>query len=93
MDEFRKMLLECCNGCGVIVLHDYFYSFGQTNGFTGVICLSESHISIHTWPENFKMCVDVFMCNNERSDTFMKLLNDKIIVKCIKHDIRTIERM
>jgi len=91
--EFRKILLECCNDSGVVVLHDYSHNFENTNGFTGIICLSESHISVHTWPENFKMCLDVFMCNNKRSDTFIKLLKNKINNKGVKYDIRTIERM
>ena len=91
--EFRKILLECCNDSGVIVLHDYFHNFENTNGFTGIICLAESHVSVHTWPENFKMCLDVFMCNNKRSDTFIKLLKNKINNEGVKYDIRTIERM
>jgi S-adenosylmethionine decarboxylase len=99
----RKILLECCEISGVSVLHDYFHRFDDTNGFTGIICLAESHISIHTWPEKSKMYIDVFICNDECSNTFMKLLTDKLIMsapwpgswqdKCIKHDIRTIERM
>jgi S-adenosylmethionine decarboxylase len=93
MAGFRKTLLECCETAGVIVLHDYFHNFDHTNGFTGIICLAESHISVHTWPENFKMYLDVFICNNERSDVFMKLIMDKVINKCINYDIKTIERM
>jgi S-adenosylmethionine decarboxylase len=29
---------------------------------TGVVILSESHASVHTWPEYGTACVDIFMC-------------------------------
>ena len=33
-------------------------------GASGVTILSESHISIHTWPERSFASIDVFMCGN-----------------------------
>ncbi len=33
-------------------------------GVTGLALLAESHISIHTWPENGYAAVDVFTCGN-----------------------------
>lgn len=44
------------------IVHKNFYSFGT--GLSGVILLSESHISIHTWPEEFYAAIDIFMCGN-----------------------------
>lgn len=32
-------------------------------GVTGLVLLSESHISIHTWPERGYACIDFFSCN------------------------------
>lgn len=37
-------------------------SFGDKSGFTGVLLLSESHMSIHTFPEKNYAAIDVFMC-------------------------------
>lgn len=39
-------------------------------GYTATVCLTESHISIHTWPEFGKATFDVFLSNNmgENSD-------------------------
>ncbi len=31
-------------------------------GVTALVLLAESHISIHTWPENGYLAVDVFTC-------------------------------
>ena len=36
--------------------------FGPGLGVTGVVLLAESHISIHTWPENGFAAADIFMC-------------------------------
>ena len=33
------------------------------SGYTAVICLTESHISIHTWPEFNRVTFDVFLSN------------------------------
>ena len=32
-------------------------------GYTGVVCLTESHLSIHTWPEQHYITFDVFLSN------------------------------
>ncbi|MFY7900862.1 MAG: S-adenosylmethionine decarboxylase family protein [Chitinophagaceae bacterium] len=37
-------------------------------GFTAVICLSESHISIHTWPEFGKINLDIYLSNYLRNN-------------------------
>ena len=33
-------------------------------GVTGIIAIAESHVSIHTWPENGYMALDVFTCGS-----------------------------
>jgi S-adenosylmethionine decarboxylase len=40
------------------VYHDF-----EGGGFTAVVCLTESHISIHTWPEYSLATFDVFLSN------------------------------
>ena len=35
------------------------------HGVTAVALLAESHISIHTWPENGMAVCDVFTCGNQ----------------------------
>jgi S-adenosylmethionine decarboxylase len=47
---------------GCTVLFERAHSFSDTNGYTAIIGLAESHISIHTWPEYNFAAVDVFMC-------------------------------
>ncbi len=44
------------------VLEVKTHDFGQRAGFTGVALLAESHISVHTWPEQGYAAIDIFMC-------------------------------
>ena len=37
----------------------------EPQGVTGYALLAESHISIHTWPENGIAKCDIFTCNNK----------------------------
>lgn len=44
------------------------HSFEGSGGYTVVHCLTESHISIHTWPE-FGLCTcDVFLSNFKKDN-------------------------
>ena len=45
------------------VYHDF-----DPHGFTLVVCLSESHISLHTWPEYGKINLDIYLSNYKRNN-------------------------
>src|ERR1700753_2858772 len=45
------------------VYHDF-----EGGGFTAVVCLTESHISIHTWPEYELATFDVFLSNYQHQN-------------------------
>lgn len=45
------------------ILHSYIHEFGN-GGYSGVVVLEESHISIHTWPEDNYISIDIYMCGN-----------------------------
>lgn len=42
---------------------EVYHNF-DNGGYTGVVCLTESHLSIHTWPENQYLTFDVFLSNH-----------------------------
>jgi S-adenosylmethionine decarboxylase len=60
----EQALIEAAEACNAKILQKNFHSFGEEQGITGMLLLAESHISIHTWPEDHFAAVDIFMCGN-----------------------------
>lgn len=56
-------LRDAARAAGATVLHEHFHRFSPT-GVSGVVVLAESHISIHSWPEQEYAAVDIFMCGD-----------------------------
>jgi S-adenosylmethionine decarboxylase len=57
------------------LLHIHLHHF-DPNGVSGVAVLAESHISIHTWPENGYAALDIFMCGNADPDACIPVLRE-----------------
>ena len=57
-----NMMLQACYKNNQTVLKYIDHSF-HPYGYSAVILLSESHFSIHTWPEKNLAQVDLFSCN------------------------------
>lgn len=58
----EAVLREAAAAARVQVLGVNLHHFGPEQGVTGVALLAESHISIHTWPEEHLAAVDIFVC-------------------------------
>lgn len=67
--------LACIEACGATLLHIHLHAF-EPNGVSGVAVLSESHISIHTWPERGYAALDVFMCGDAKPELSVPILKD-----------------
>jgi S-adenosylmethionine decarboxylase len=63
-DGLRDLLTEAARTARANVLGAHFHHFGGAAGVTGVVLLSESHITIHTWPEHGYAALDIFMCGD-----------------------------
>ena len=48
-------------------LNEVFHNFDPA-GYTTVICLSESHISLHSWPEYDRVNMDIYLSNYQRNN-------------------------
>ena len=66
----EQAMLDAAQKCGATVLKSASWEFLPENGLTMVILLSESHASIHTYPE-FNACfVDLFTCGEKCSSEY-----------------------
>src|SRR4051812_10100989 len=60
---------------GATILHCYFHPFAPC-GLTGFILLAESHLSVHTWPEEKFAAFDVFSCGDMDTDRIVQVLRE-----------------
>ena len=64
-ESFVKTSLKSASKvAGANLLNMITHKF-QPHGVTGLALLSESHISIHTWPESKYAAIDVFTCGKK----------------------------
>lgn len=64
LDFIQQAIEDGARKAGATILHSYYHPFGEGMGVSGVTVLSESHISIHTWPERNFASIDIFMCGD-----------------------------
>jgi len=53
---------------GLCCVGEVYHVFPASGGFTAVLALTESHLSIHTWPEHGLATFDVFLSNFRRDN-------------------------
>jgi len=61
ISELQDIMDVVATKCGFTVVGSSFHQFDPV-GATGVLVLSESHFSAHTYPEHSKVYIDVFCC-------------------------------
>lgn len=71
--RIETAMLECIDEAGATLLHIHLHPFEPT-GVSGVAVLAESHISVHTWPENGYAAFDVFMCGDAQPEKCIDIL-------------------
>jgi S-adenosylmethionine decarboxylase proenzyme len=62
-DLIEKHMNDAAIKCGATVVQSAFHTFNPY-GVSGVVVISESHLTIHTWPELNYAAVDVFTCGD-----------------------------
>ncbi len=59
----EKLCVDMVNEVGLTAIAHVFHAFGDDGGVTGMVVLAESHLSLHTWPEDGYVTLDVYVCN------------------------------
>jgi S-adenosylmethionine decarboxylase len=77
--KLHDVMLQAAQDCGATVLDSAYYVF-PPDGLTMVILLSESHASIHTYPEHRTCFVDLFTCGEKCSNE----LFDQVLQEYLK---------
>ena len=76
LDGLRKALASAARASGATVLTTSEHVF-DTGGFSQVLLLSESHASIHTYPEVCSCFLDLFTCGTScRPEKFEEIMRD-----------------
>ena len=59
--------LQAVQAVGLQPVDQLFHTFpgtgGTPGGVTATVLLAESHVCLHTWPEQKSVTVDVYVCN------------------------------
>lgn len=61
VEAVEQILVQAAEIAGVQVWSISFHRFNP-NGVSGVVVISESHLSVHTWPEYGYVALDIFTC-------------------------------
>lgn len=59
-----RMCTDIIGECGLTIISSQRHQF-EPYGITMLYLLSESHLSIHTWPENSCFAMDVHSCQSD----------------------------
>ncbi len=59
--RLQEILVEAAKRAHAQVWSVSFHQF-PPNGVSGVVVISESHLSVHTWPEVNYMALDIYTC-------------------------------
>lgn len=75
----KRLLPQTARKAGMTVVGQAFHQF-MPSGVTGAVILSESHLTVHTWPESKFVAVDVYVCDFS-ADNFSKgqILADELV--------------
>ena len=83
--NLRSACLDLVRTSGLTVVGELFHAFpglteGESGGITGTVLLAESHLALHTWPEQRAVTLDVYVCNfsTDNSSKAAQLLDSLI---------------
>lgn len=62
-EHFKEFICNTVNQIQLSQVGEAWHNF-EGGGFTGVLCLAESHLSIHTWPHNNYVTFDIYLSNH-----------------------------
>jgi S-adenosylmethionine decarboxylase len=87
IDDVKEILDTICREHKYTVLHKVEHVFSP-QGFTILYLLSESHISVHTFPERNYLAFDLYTCRSyDNNDEYLSIY--KYLVKMFDAEFET----
>ena len=78
MSKMHELLEDICSQYDFTVLTRSAHQF-EPQGITVLYMLSESHISIHTFPEKRYLAFDIYTCRDYEDDMVYLEIYDKLV--------------
>ncbi|MTI65265.1 MAG: S-adenosylmethionine decarboxylase proenzyme [Firmicutes bacterium] len=83
-EKIEKHMNQAAKCANATVVESAFHLFNPW-GVSGAVVISESHLTIHTWPEFSYAAVDLFTCGDEVNPWIaFKYLKEKLMAKKIE---------
>lgn len=80
LELLRNRLMFAAKAAGATIVETVFHRFTPT-GVSGVVVVEESHLSIHTWPEEAYVAADFYTCGNCIPERAIEILKDALSSK------------
>jgi S-adenosylmethionine decarboxylase proenzyme len=79
LDKIKELLDHICNKYEFSILNKTEHVF-EPEGLTILYLLSESHISIHTFPEKKYIAIDLYTCRDYKDNSVYDEIYDLLVV-------------
>ena len=63
-NSVSRIMTKAVKASGATMIQPFLHKFAP-QGVSGVVIISESHFSIHTWPEYGYAAIDIFTCGDQ----------------------------
>ncbi len=77
LELLKQILADAAEKANATVLNVAFHHF-TPQGVSGVVVVSESHLSIHTWPEYNYAALDFYTCGDADPELACKYVAEKL---------------
>ena len=80
LEKLKKMMIQICDTNSFQILGEIQHRF-TPEGCSIILLLSESHITIHTFPERNYIAFDLYTCRSYKDNTEYKKIYEYLILK------------
>lgn len=82
LDKIKTLLDTICNKYDFSILNKSEHVF-EPHGLTILYLLSESHLSVHTFPERKYIAIDLYTCREYKDNTVYEEIYD-FLIQCFQ---------